>query len=417
MAKGLNRLDATTVKGIVSGTAKGKLAPKVYGDGGGLYFQVTEYGASWLFRFTFAGVRRNTGLGDVQSVSLATARRIAAEQRALVADGIDPVKKRDAAQRALRAATTMSFKPVCERFLAERSPEWHSTKTTSHFDRLMSAHAYPVIGKMGVNDIGMDDALRVLKPIWLTQNASARRLMFWCRLAIDATRGEPGGIDPDRRNPFEWKGCLALRLARPSKIARTKPHASIDYRSLPGFTATLRATDGIPARMAELCVLTTVRTRPILDMKWREVDFQAAVWNIPADNEKTFEDHRVPLSDRALEILAQHCPANARPDDRVWPGRNGRRSHMTLLRVLYRLGFAPKEITQHGFRRTFANWRAELTDFNADMQEIALSHAIPGVRGVYQTGRMLERRRSMMEAWSDYCDGATNIVPFKGKAA
>jgi hypothetical protein len=89
MANGMYLLDDTTLKSIVKATAKGKLEPKTYGDGGGLYLQVAATGASWLFRFTRAGTRRVMGLGDVDAVSLATARSKAAEQRALVAQGVD----------------------------------------------------------------------------------------------------------------------------------------------------------------------------------------------------------------------------------------------------------------------------------------------------------------------------------------
>jgi integrase len=154
-------------------------------------------------------------------------------------------------------------------------------------------------------------------------------------------------------------------------------------------------------------------------MRWREVDFTAETWDIPDHHEKTFEDHRVPLSNRAMEILRQQRPANARPDDLVWPSeRTGRlRSTSTMLRVLRRLGYAAHEVTQHGFRKSFANWRAELTDFNSAMQEIALSHKIAGVRGVYQTGNLLARRREMMQAWSDYCDGGGSNVVQMGRAA
>jgi integrase len=171
--------------------------------------------------------------------------------------------------------------------------------------------------------------------------------------------------------------------------------------------------------MAEFCILTTVRTRPIIEMEWREVDFTAETWDIPYHHEKNFEDHRVPLSNRAMEILRQQRPANARPDDLIWPSEStGRlRSSNTMLRVLRRLGYAAHEVTQHGFRKSFSNWRAELTDFNSDMQEIALSHAIPGVRGVYQTGKLLGRRATMMQAWSDYCDGGSSDVVQVGRAA
>ena len=171
--------------------------------------------------------------------------------------------------------------------------------------------------------------------------------------------------------------------------------------------------------MAELAVLTMVRPgRPIIEMRVKELDFEAKVWNVPYDHEKTGIDHRVPMSSRVFDIVRQQVPIDAKPDDLVWPSsRTGSfRTPVVMLRVLYAMGFAPGELTQHGFRATFANWRSEVTDFSVDMQEIALSHAIPGVRGVYQTGKMLERRREMMQAWADFCAGG-NVVPMKRAAA
>lgn len=421
--KGINLLSPKTIDSFINKTAKGDLTPKTYADGGGLYLQVTERGASWLRQFTFAGVRRVIGLGDIDAVSLATAREKSTDVGTLVGRGIDPIKHRDTLAAQQKAATAMTFEAAAKRYYEEHGAEWRGRNTAHLFKTLMREHAYSVIGKLPVADLTMDDALRVLRPIWQVKNCSAKRLMFWCRLSIDATRGQPGGLHVDRLNPFTWVGCLKHRLPDPAKFVREKPHADLDYRRIPAHMAILRATDGIAERMAEFCILTTVRTRPIIEMQWREVDFAADVWNIPDLHEKSFEDHRVPLSDRALEILRQQRPADAKPNDLVWASaRTGRqRSTNTMLRVLRRLGYQPGEVTQHGFRKSFANWRAEVTDFNGDMQEIALSHAIAGVRGVYQTGKMLERRRQMMQGWADFCagggDSTSNVVPFKGRAA
>ena len=111
----------------------------------------------------------------------------------------------------------------------------------------MRTYAYPLIGKLPVPALTMEDALRVLTPFWTTQNGSAKRLMNWCALAIDATRGGPGGIDVDKRNPFEWRGGLKHRLPKPSKIHRTEHHASMDYREVPSHMALLRTHRGCGA--------------------------------------------------------------------------------------------------------------------------------------------------------------------------
>ena len=128
----------------------------------------------------------------------------------------------------------------------------------------------------------------------------------------------------------------------------------------------------------------------------------------------------MPLPRRAVEILTAQRPANAKPDDLVWPSAvTGRhRTPVTLLRILRRLGLTADELTVHGFRSAFCDWRAELTHFPTDLQEAALSHAIPGVRAAYQRGDLFNKRRVLMEAWSAHCgdDCGTNVVQI-GRAA
>ena len=283
--------------------------------------------------------------GWVTSMQSASPRRVRSPPTSVRswAGGIDPIKHRDTLAAQQKAATAMTFEAAAKRYYEEHGAEWRGRNTAHLFKTLMREQAYSVIGKLPVADLTMDDALRVLRPIWQVKNCSAKRLMFWCRLSIDATRGQPGGLHVDRLNPFTWVGCLKHRLPDPAKFVREKPHADLDYRRIPAHMAILRATDGIAERMAEFCILTTVRTRPIIEMQSREVDFAADVWNIPDVHEKSFEDHRVPLSDRALEILRQQRPADAKPNDLVWASaRTGRqRSTNTMLRVLRRWDTSP----------------------------------------------------------------------------
>ena len=253
----------------------------------------------------------------------------------------DPRQHREALQRQQKAATAMTFKAATERYFKEHGGEWRSSKTSWLFTHLMETHTYPQIGSLAVTEIGLDDALKVLRPVWQTTNFSARRLMFWCRAAIDATRGEPGGLHPDRRNPFDWKAGLAHRLAKPSKIAKEEHHKAIDWKQVPNFMTLLRSTEGVDARMLELCVLTVTRTGAVSKMQWREVDWGNATWSVPPEHEKTHQPLRVPLSRRALNIVKQQRPVDARDDDLIWPSERtgGRRSPATLWRMVRRMGY------------------------------------------------------------------------------
>ena len=108
-------------------------------------------------------------------------------------------------------------------------------------------------------------------------NFSARRLMFFCRAAIDATRGEAGGLHPDRLNPFAWGGNLKHRLAKPSKLVKEEHHKALGWKQIPSFMDALRADQGTDARMLEFCVLCVTRSGPVLKMCWPEIDWTDAV--------------------------------------------------------------------------------------------------------------------------------------------
>ena len=69
----------------------------LYGDGGGLFLQVSDNGAkSWVFRFKEHGRLRVMGLGPIHTISLAEARDRARECRKLRLDGIDSIEARRA---------------------------------------------------------------------------------------------------------------------------------------------------------------------------------------------------------------------------------------------------------------------------------------------------------------------------------
>ena len=412
-------LSVTRIESLIRDTAKGKRKPQAHPDGGNLYLQVQTSGASWLYRFSHAGKRQVMGLGPFPAISLATARERAQEQRSLVADGVDPVKHRDGIRRARRAATAMTFEAAARRFCAEHAAEWRNRKTAQRYARLMEMHAYPQIGRLPVGEIDLDAALRVLRPIWQSMNFSARRLMFFCRAAIDATRGEAGGLHPDRLNPFAWGGNLKHRLAKPSKLVKEEHHKALGWKQIPSFMDTLRADQGTDARMLEFCVLCVTRSGPVLKMCWPEIDWTDAVWSVPAQHEKNHRPLRVPLTARAVEILEQRRPADAKPDALVWKSERtgGLRSSSTLWRVVQRLNY---DCTPHGCRSSFADWRAEQTSFPADLQEAALSHTLGKTQRAYQRGDLFDRRRALMESWGSFCagDDGGNVVPFRrGRAA
>jgi integrase len=149
----------------------------------------------------------------------------------------------------------------------------------------------------------------------------------------------------------------------------------------------------------EFLIMTAARTGEVIGAQWSEFDLAAKVWTVPASRMKGGREHRVPLSNRAVEIV-QHTQSRCE-NDFVFPGRDGGLSNMSLLALLRNMGRA---LTAHGFRSTFRTWAAELTNFSNEVCEAALAHVIGDkVEAAYQRGDLFEKRRRLMEAWSDFC--------------
>jgi integrase len=125
---------------------------------------------------------------------------------------------------------------------------------------------------------------------------------------------------------------------------------------------------------------------------------------------KAGRDHRIPLSDRALAIIAEMKKIHI--SDFVFPGRVTDRplSTMAFLEMLRRLDLT--DITAHGFRSTFRDWAAERTDFPNEVVEMALAHTISNkVEAAYRRGDLLEKRRALAQAWTNFCGSFPKANP------
>jgi len=204
------------------------------------------------------------------------------------------------------------------------------------------------------------------------------------------------------------------------------------------IAALLRAIDGYQGSAvtrAALLLSPMVFQRPgeIRQAEWANIDLEAAEWRVPApvqkltkaqkDNPRT-PDHIVLLSTQAVALLREIQPLTGR-GRYVFPGARDRdrpMSNNAVRSALRRLGYLGDEMTAHGFRHMASTRLHEMSSWNTDAIEAALSHKMPGVRGVYAgRAQFLDERRRMMQAWADYLDvlrTGANVVPLKrGKSA
>ena len=153
----------------------------------------------------------------------------------------------------------------------------------------------------------------------------------------------------------------------------------------------------------EFLILTAARTNEVLKAKWNEISYDEKVWTIPAIRMKARRAHRVPLSKRCLDIL-QSIQTNQNSEEYIFPGWTGSKSlsNGAFLSLLRRFDY--QHITPHGFRSTFRDWAAEQAHtFQNETVELALAHKVSNAtEAAYRRGDQLERRRELMNAWSDH---------------
>ena len=402
MGRSANRLSVKFVE-------KSDLKPGLYGDGNGLYLQVSDRRTkAWVFRFMMSGRARKMGLGDVGSVKLAEARKKAEKARGLVVDGIDPIEERNSRKTALaiEQAKAMTFRECAEGYIEAHRPGWKSDKHASQWGATLKTYAYPVIGSLPVAVVEDGHVMKILQPIWNSKTETANRVRGRIEKILDRARalklrsGE---------NPARWKGHLDHLLPARSQVAPVEHHAALPYRDLPGFMAKLRKRDGISARALEYTILTIARTGDTIGGKWSEVDEAEKLWTIPAERMKGRKgngkrDHAVPLSEPALAIL-RHLP---REGAFLFPGgREGAGlSNMAMAELLKEMDYASDVATIHGFRSTFKDWVSEQTGYPNELSEMAMAHTVSDkVEAAYRRGDMREKRRRLMEDWATYCEG------------
>lgn len=388
--------------GLKAVTVTALKARGTYGDGDGLYLQISAGGhKSWILRYQIDKKRREMGLGGLADVSLAEARRKAAEARQHLAEGVDPIKARENARDAQRLAEAqaVTFKQAAEQYIAGHEATWKNAKHRWQWRKSLEDYVYPIIGGMAVGDIGVADVRRVLEPIWPKMPETASRIRGRVETVINAARAD----DESRwSNPARWERHKHVFPAK-SKVRKVQHLAALPYAELPSFMAELRKLDSASAPALEFTILTAARSGEATGLRWPEIDREAKLWTVPASRMKADKAHRVPLSDAALAIVEKM--AEVRLSSYVFPGwHNGQPlSGMALLMCLRRLRPA---YTVHGFRSSFSDWCAERTSFPHIVAEAALAHVVANkTEAAYRRGELLEKRRQLMEAWADFCSG------------
>ncbi len=256
-----------------------------------------------------------------------------------------------------------------------------------------------LLSPLPVPEIDTALVLRVLRPIWATKPETASRLRGRMERVLSfasVSEYRPKGSD----NPARWRGHLQEMLPARSKVRAVKHHEALAYAELPAFMADLRSRPSMSARALEFTVLCATRTNETLGAKWGEIDLKGKIWSIPASRMKTGKPHRVPLPDRAIEVLK----ALPREGEFVFPGaKEGQPlSNMAMLELVR--GALGNGNTVHGFRSSFRDWAAEQTAYPNHVVEMALAHIVGDkVEAAYRRGDLFDKRRRLMSEWARNC--------------
>ena len=380
-------------------------------DSDGLYLHVTEKGGKlWRFRYRFEGKEKLLALGPYPEISLLDARQKRDEARRQLAHGIDPGAVRKA-QKQAKVEDTETVEVIAR--------EWHekfkSTWTEGHAAKLMRClerDVFPWIGSRPIKEIKAPELLTVLRRVESRGVLEgAHRVRGICnmifRYAISTGRAE--------RNPAQDL-IGSLPPAKEKHLAAiTEPK---EVREL------LLAIDGyvgsyVVKLALQLSPLVFVRPGELRHMEWKEVDFENALWSIPAEKMKMREPHLVPLSKQAIKILEELQKLTGTSQYAFPSGRTYDRpmSNNAILAALRRMGYTKDEMTPHGFRAMARTIIDEVLQIRPDFIEAQLAHRVSDPLGrSYNRTHHLNERRKMMQTWADYLDGlkvGAKVLPFK----
>jgi len=379
---------------------------------------------SWILR-TYIGTERVPfGLGSYPQVSLAEARELARSMANDIKQGIDPRLKRKQIQSDLiaRIAKNKTFKDCAESYMDAKESGHTNDKHKKQWRSTLKTYAYPIIGNMLVGDITMRNVLDVLLQdihdpktnknigkFWEARTETANRVQQRMKAVFDYA------IVNEYRsgnNPATWEGFLDTQLASPKKIKTVENHYSLPYQELGDFMSRLRKIDSISAKALEFLIYSGFRSGSVRLARWEYIDFDNAVWSIPAVDTKMRVEHTVPLSKSALQFLQDLSKRQERDgisSPYLFPSPTNKTLSDSALSKLMRDMKERQEFTSeavpHGFRATFRTWMAEQTDYPDEIRKAANGHKVSDtVKASYERTTFFEKRRKLMEEWSAFMD-------------
>jgi integrase len=387
----------------------------------GLCLAIAKSGnAFWAFRYsTRSGKRRLMKLADYEPIDAARLKALewqAAELRKAVKAGRDPLVEKHTAENKAAVSTkrpTDTFEEVARDYIAKHKDGWKNRKHQQQWENTLATYAYPIIGELMPPEITTNNVLTILQQqhirsgksgtLWMNARETASRVRNRIEIVIAAAKAKALS-NPETReqwnnhhNPARWEDNLEHWLN--GKQSRGHFDA-MDWNDAPTLMKELADKSDYSAKALRLTIICAVRTNEAIYATWPEFDLTNRIWIIPAERMKAGVEHRVPLSNAAIDLLSNVLRIEGNPY--VFPGmkRNKPLSNMAMLEMLRGMRDG---CTVHGFRSTFRDWASETTLHPDAIVEMALAHTIKNkTERAYRRSDLFERRKLLMQQWDDF---------------
>lgn len=381
--------------------------PGKHFDGAGLYLEHTQTGGRyWRWKYRFGGKEKRLAFGVYPGVSLRDARKLAQKARETLRQGHDPglLRRAGKVRGGHRGANTLQA--VATAWMDHQTAKWGASHRAS-IEASLQINVFPTLGERPMAGIKAGEMMAVIQKIEARGTGALagrilQRVKAIYRWAVIHER-----IDV---NPM-----LDLVQADILKPRSVRHRAALAERELPGFLDKLDAYPGAPQTVLALRLLMLTATRPgeVRGARWNEFDLPATMWLIPAERMKMRQEHRVPLSTPALQVLQTlqrltqtQADAAAPPEGWVITSPHTHRKPLgenTLNTALARMGY--KDVaTAHGFRALFSTIANE-AGWNPDVIERQLAHVERNkIRAAYHRSTYIEERVKLMEWWANYLE-------------
>jgi len=381
-----------------------RLKEGMHADGGNLYLSIRGNSRAWVFRFKspITNKVRMLGLGSLPDITLDHAREVARQSREMLRNNLDPLQQKQANKLTIKK-NYKTFEVVAKEYIEDRSKRWKGKNTKTEIEALFTNYLYPIFQEQPIQSIISDDVYIFLKNIWYEKTVTGVKLQGLLDRVFKYAQAR-GWFYGD--NPARWIGFLETILPKPTDIKKINHRKAYNWQQINNLYKRLKSINDIPNLAACFLCLTACRSAEGREMRVNEINFKDKIWTLPETRSKTNNEHRVPLSDEALDVIKRAMTINNNQGDYIFQNNNGKPIYNKAILVAVKDAANDPDMTLHGFRSSFRDWGSEATSAQAEILEMVLGHVIKSkVEKAYRRGDLFDKRRDLMNQWAKFCKG------------